>query len=340
VGAATDQAPVTLHPDTNLVSLDGVAGEDTNGDLTPPVRGTLCVTALGHPRLRVGQLVTVAGLTGVPTGPLRVSTVVHRFGTAAGYTAELGLIEARAGERAQRHDGVRVVVDRWLGLVDRARNDHPSIDVGEVTGYEPGDNDGRHVASLRYGQDPDPAVAAPSVGSPVDDTVDLHDKPVASVFAFDRTGLVVPVYPKMRALLAHHRGAVNDALLAGFLWPDDPRYRRPANRPGDYWLALPTGLGDDGLPAGPGANDLVDATGHRVVQVAGLHITVGADRLPEVGTRPDPPTDSSITIEHASGTTITVGADGAVTISTSDNPITLTNGSVSLKLDGATVAVS
>ncbi|MFD4507788.1 hypothetical protein [Streptomyces sp. NPDC058457] len=339
VGAASDAAPVAFAPDTNIVSLDTVNGEDTAGSPAPPVRAALDLTVLGHPRLRVGQVGRITGLARVPAGPLRLSRVVHSFTTSGGYTAEVGLIAAGAGERAQVAGGVQVVVDRWRDMTHRALDDHPAIDVGEVTGYADGAG-GKHLASLHYAQAPDPEVLAPSVASPVDPTVDLHEKPIASVFAFDRTGLVVPVYPGMRALLAHNRGAVNDAVLAGFLWPDNPVLRRPANEPGDYWLALPTALGDDGLPTGPGANDLTDAGGRRVIQAAGLHLLVGAGALPEVGTRPVPPDDDTITIEHHSGTTITVDAGGAVTISTGDKPITLTNGGVSLKLDGSKVAVS
>jgi hypothetical protein len=67
---------------------------------------------------------------------------------------------------------------------------------------------------------------------------------------------------------------------------------------------------------------------------------VGTDALPDVGSRPDPPDDDTITIEHASGTTITIDADGQVTITTDNKGITLTNGSVSLKVDGSQVAVS
>lgn len=338
VGAANDTAPVALDPDTNIVWLDSSYGEDTAGELSPPVRATVDLAVLGHPQLRVGQLAKITGLSGVPDGTLRLSRVVHRFTTGGGYTTELGLIAAAAGERAQSTTGVQVVVDRWRGMVDRARDDHPAIDVGEVTEYAAGV--GKHLASLHYAQVPGPGVVAPSVASPVDTGASMHEKPIASVFAFDRTGLVVPVYPGMRALLAHNRGAVNDAVLAGFLWPDNPATRRPANEPGDYWLALPTALGDDGRPTGPGANDLTDAGGRRVVQTTGLHIVVGKDALPEVGTRPKPPADNTITIEHQSGTTITVDADGAVTISTHDHPIRLTNGTVSLKLDGAAVAVS
>ncbi|MEU1165811.1 hypothetical protein ABZ372_37385, partial [Streptomyces sp. NPDC005921] len=338
VGAAQDTAPVALDPDTNIVWLDSSYGEDTDGALSPPVRATVNLAVLGHPRLRVGQVAKITGLSGVPDGTLRLTRVVHRFTTSGGYTAELGLIAAAAGERAQVTTGVQVVVDRWRGMVDRARDDHPAVDVGEVTEYAAGAD--KHLASLHYAQAPGPGVVAPSVASPVDTGASMHEKPIASVFAFDRTGLVVPVYPGMRALLAHNRGAVNDAVLAGFLWPDNPATRRPANEPGDYWLALPTALGDDGRPAGPGANDLTDAGGHRIIQTTGLHIVVGKDLLPEVGTRPKPPDDDTITIEHHSGTTITVGADGAVTISTKDQPIRLTNGTVGLALDGSAVAVS
>ena len=339
VGQAGDRAPTAFDPDVNLVSLDSANGEDTSGALAPPVRDTVNLTVLGHPGLRVGQVATISGLSGVPTGSLRLSRVVHKFTISGGYTADVGLIAAGAGERAQVTTGVQVVVDRWRNLVDRARDDHPAIDMGEIT-EAAAEGTGKHLASVHYAQTPDPGVLAPSVASPVDPTVDLHDTPISSVFAFDRTGLVVPVYAGMRALLAHNRGLVNDAVVAGFVWPDAPALRRPPNRPGDYWLALPTGLDGDGLPTGPGANDLVDAAGHRVIQAAGLHILVGADALPAVGTRPDPPADSSVTIEHQSGTTITVGADGAVTITTDDKPITLTNGGVSVTLDGSTVAVS
>ncbi|MDX2547453.1 hypothetical protein ACOT81_37325 [Streptomyces sp. WI04-05B] len=357
VGALTDPAPVVFDPDTNLVSLSSSTSEDTEARpvfpprpavddvpraesaVLPPVRTTLDLTVLGHPRLRVGQVATTTGLSGVPAGTLRVSHVEHSFRVGAGYTARLRLIAADPGERAQVRTGVQGVVDRWRDVVDRSRADHPSVDLGEVTEYVPG-ADGRHVASLHYGQRPEPGAVAPSVTTPIDTAVELNDKPIVSPFAFHRTGLMTPVYPKMRAVLAHNRGQVDDALITGYVWPDNPAQECPPNRVGDHWLALPTGLGEDGLPRGKGANDLTDAAGQRVVQVAALHVLVGTDALPEVGTRPDPPTDNSITIEHQSGTMITVDSEGAVTISTSDRPITLTNGSVSMKLDGSAVAVT
>lgn len=336
VGSPGDGAPMVFDPDTNVVSLEDTNAQDTVSPFAPPVRNTVDLIVLGHPGLRVGQVARINNLGGVSAKTLRVSRVVHSFSVSAGYTAKVQLIAAGAGQRAQVLGGAQGVVDRIQNSVDRNRGDNPAVDVGEVFEYV----GGQHLASLHYGQRPDPAVAAPSVASPVDAPVDLHDKPIASQFAFDRTGLILPVYKGMRAVLVHNRGLVNDAVVAGFVWPDDPRMRKPANEPGDYWLALPTGLDSDGLPEGPGVNDLIDAGGFRVVQNAGLHILVGTDALPEVGSRPAPPDDATITIEHQSGTKITIDPSGAVTISTDNKPITLTNGGVTLALDGNAVGVS
>jgi hypothetical protein len=339
VGDPRDSAPMDFDPDTNIVSLDTVHGEDSLNQPDPPVRSTVDLTVLGHPQLRVGKVARVKKLANVPEGPWRLSYVEHSFKSAAGYTAKVRLISADPGRRAQITTGVQGAVDRVGDVIGQARDDHPAIDMGEVTTYVSGAAH-KHVATMRYGQVPALSAETPSVSSPIETTQRLHNKPIASPFAFDRTGLIVPVYRKMRALLAHNRGLVNDAVVAGFVWADDPIQRRPPNEPGDYWLALPSELDGDDLPTGKGVNDLIDASGHRVIQVTGLHILVGADALPDVGTRPDPPADDTVTIEHASGTTITVNPDGAVTITTNNNAITMTNGSVSLTLDGSTVAVS
>ncbi|MEU6238564.1 hypothetical protein, partial [Kitasatospora sp. NPDC047058] len=305
-----------------------------------PMRAALGLTALGHPGLRVGQVAAVTGVNRVPDQTMRISAVVHRFNSRSGYTVDVKLVVAEAGKRAQVGGGVQGVVDRWRDVVERQQQERPAIDMGEVTAYAPG-AEGKHLASLHYGQSPSGAVVAPSVAAPVDTAVDLHNKPIASPFAFHNCGLITPVYPKMRAVLAHNRGLVNDAVVTGFLWPENPAQAHPGNRAGDYWLALPTRLGPDGLPVGKGANDLTDATGHRVVQVAGLQLLVGADKLPDVGTRPTPPTDSTITIEHQSGTKIAVDKDGNVTITTAaGKKLTLGNGQVSLTLDGPSVKVS
>ena len=86
-------------------------------------------------------------------------------------------------------------------------------------------------------------------------------------------------------------------------------------------------------------NDLIDATGRRAVQATALHVTVGKPALPDVGTRPEPPDENTITIEHHAGTKITVAADGSLTITTDQKKLTLTNGSVGVTLDGPKVQV-
>ncbi|CCK24485.1 hypothetical protein BN159_0106 [Streptomyces davaonensis JCM 4913] len=335
-------APIQVDPDRNLVARADTQTESPDASAksaTAAVRTGLNVTVLGHPELRAGQTVTVTGLDDVPAGPLRIGQVTHTYGMATGYICKLTLTAVAPGKRARVIGGVRGVVDRVQDVVDRGRSDHPAIDVGEVTAYRSG-KDSKHVTDLNYGQRPQPGVSAPSVASPVDDDVKLHSKPLAAPFAFHKVGLVTPVYPGMRALLAHNRGAVDDAVVAGWLWSRQSGHEPPGNEPGDYWLALPTELDKDGLPTGKGANDLIDATGRRVVQVRALHVLVGGPKLPDVGKRPKTPADDTVTIEHHSGTKIEISSQGKVTITTNQKTLTLTNGKVSLKLDGAKVAVS
>ncbi|MFE2323351.1 hypothetical protein ACFXD5_05395 [Streptomyces sp. NPDC059385] len=336
---ADDPAPIIFDPEVNLVSYGDTQGEETlvvaPGEERPPSRNSVNATVLGHPDLRVGQVVTLRGLDDAPAGPLRVNRLVHRFGVRTGYVCEVQLVAAAAGEFVEAVDGVRAFTDRLDAGAERALLARPSVDVGEVSGYRAAG----HQVSLRYGQSPPPSMSLPSVTGPVGDDV-LLDKPVAAPFAFGPCGLMTPVYPGMRALLAHNRNLVNDAAVVGWLWPRTPGARAPAPEPGDYWLALPTGTGSDGQPTGPGVNDLTDAKGGRVIQARGLHILVGTPKLPQVGTRPTPPDDDSVTIEHHTGTTIEIDPEGAVTVRTKGSGIKLTNGTVTLSLDGASVQVT
>ncbi|MER8043609.1 hypothetical protein [Streptomyces sp. NPDC094032] len=334
-----DPAPVVFDPAVNLVTYGDTQGEETlvvaPGEERPPTRTSVNVTVLGHPDLRIGQVVTLHGLDDAPAGPLRVNRLVHRFGVRTGYVCEVQLVSARAGQFVEAVDGVRAFADRVDAGAERALLARPSVDVGEVSAYK----GAGHQVSLKYGQSPPASVTMPSVTEPVGDD-SLLDKPVAAPFAFGPCGLMTPVYPGMRALLAHNRSLVNDAAVVGWLWPRTPGARTPSPEPGDYWLALPTGTGSDGQPTGPGVNDLTDAKGGRIVQARGLHILVGTPKLPQVGTRPTPPDDDSITIEHHTGTTIEIDPDGAVTVRTKGSGIKLTNGTVSLSLDGASVQVT
>ncbi|MEW2352941.1 hypothetical protein [Spirillospora sp. NPDC029432] len=343
LGAAVggEKAPVAFDPAVNLVALGDGQHEETrvrepDDDEPPPVHTAVKLTALGHPGLRAGQVATVEDVDDVPSGPLRVAEVVHRFGAGTGYVCDVTLVAARAGRLSPAAGGARGMLDTLRARGERDRMAAPDIDVGDVTKY----TRGGHRVTMKYGQSPAPGSASPSVTDPVDDDAVLHEKPVAAPFAFGPCGLMTPVYPGMRALLAHNRGLVNDAAVVGYLWRRTPGAPAPEPRAGDYWLALPTRLGPDGMPDGPGVNDLTDASGRRIVQARGLRIVVGTGLLPTVGTRPDPPADDSITIEHHTGTTITVTADGEVTVATKGKKIMFTNEAVRLTLDKSSVAVS
>lgn len=301
-------------------------------------RSMLSLTVLGNPKLRVGQNVEV-DVPDKPSGTLRIHHLVHRFSTRSGYTCDLTLLRADPGKPAVRHEGAQGFVDRIRDVAEDLIDQRSSIDVGQVAEYEPG-KDKKHLATLNYGQNAGSDVVNPSVQTPVDDArPQLHSKPIASAFAWHKCGLTVPVYPGMRALLAHNRGLVNDAIVNGFLWSENPQDEPPQNKPGDYWLCLPTELGPDDRPTGKGVNDLTDKSGFRTIQAKGLHIVVGADKLADVGSRPTPPSDSTIVIEHQSGTTITVESSGAVRIETKSKDISFTNGSVTLNLSGSSVEV-
>jgi hypothetical protein len=166
----------------------------------------------------------------------------------------------------------------------------------------------------------------------------LHDKPLAAPFAWHHSGLVVPVYPGMRAVLAHNRGDVNDPVVAGFVWSTAAGHEPPSNVDGDYWLCLPTEI-QDGLPAGKGVNDLTDRTGHRTIQARGLSIEVADGQLPDIGTRPPVPDTLAFEIKHEKGTAVRVGPDGAVTIETNGQDITIGNGSASITISGGTLTL-
>ncbi|MEV8630887.1 hypothetical protein AB0395_04450 [Streptosporangium sp. NPDC051023] len=367
MGAAADAgAPLRFTTADNVVSLDHIQEDPEDLIPAPPpapaddggalgavagaaaaaagvrlpggsekARTSVEVTVLGDPAVRPGRTAVLVpdDPRDAPPGRLRIERVRQLFNSRRGYTCEVLLVVAEPGKRAVRTTGAEGVGRRMRDLVESVRSENPAIDVGEVAKYTDG-RTGRHLADLHYGQSPAADVVAPSVEAEVERAPQLHERPIASPFAFHRCGLVVPVLPGMRAVLAHNRGLVNDAVVTGFLWPERPEYTPPKNRPGDWWLCLPTGLDPKGLPTGKGVNDLTDAAGRRVLQAKGLRITVGEKLLPEVGERPQVPDGlaGKLLIEHESGTTVTVAADGAVTVDAGGKSLTLKSGSASITL--------
>lgn len=357
-------------------ALSAAASAVTGGTNDAPTTAT--VTALGDPDLRVGRLVTISD--GNPTSPwngktLRIQQVKHVYDSNKGFTTEVRASTVQSGQPASDFAGARGVVDEWNKQIGKDRTANPSVDIGEVASYAAGSagtaTDPGHRTTLHYGPKPDdqkasgqktPATAggdanggakppkeSPSTDQEITDDTrsDLLNRPIASVFAFDKVGLITPVYPKMRAVLVHNGQATNDAIVAGWLWPTKPPRTPPPNHDGDYWLALPTGLDGQGLPTGKGVNDLTDKNGNRVITTKSARIVVGESALDNVGTRPQVGSADTLVIEHSSGTKITVDKNGGITIdsagevklTTQGKPVTFGNGSVSVKIDGASVQV-
>ena len=139
---------------------------------------------------------------------------------------------------------------------------------------------------------------------------------------------------EFRRHAAHNRGLVNDAVITGFLWAENPKADRPKNEKGDYWLCLPTKLTND-LPDGPGVHDLIDEKGMRVIESKALRIFIADQKLTAVGDRPAPPkTAKTLSIEHEGGTTVVIDDTGKLTITTDKKDITLTTGNATLTLGG------
>ncbi|HKV30236.1 MAG TPA: hypothetical protein VJT14_04385 [Candidatus Dormibacteraeota bacterium] len=341
----SDKTPASFAPDTNIVSLDrqqATEDEDdpatwpVSGQIPTPTRTSLNVTVLGDPDLRVGQ--TVLLRTADPAdniaGPLRINHLKQVFSSKSGYTCTVTVVAAQPSEASTAASGAHSFVNRFRDVIETRAVRNPGTDVGEITAYDPGKNQ-THVATLNYGQAPPADEVAPSVNVEVPSTVQLHNKPVASPFAWHKVGLIVPVYPGMRALLAHNRGLVNDAVVTGFLWAEKPKADRPKNEPGDYWLSLPTKLTNK-LPDGAGVHDLIDKDGMRVIECKALRVFIADQKLTTVGDRPTvPSTAKTLSIEHESGTTIAIDDSGKVTITTDQKDISLTTGKATLTLGGS-----
>lgn len=340
-----NEAPVHFSQDLNIVQLDQrqdneeddtTSEQSENDQVKSNASRTLDITVLGHPGLRVGQKIILdAKLENPPQGTLRINQLTHSFSTRRGYTCQASVVEAEAGEVVSSSNGVHRMVSNLSKMAQNVRKS--SIDVGQIEVYEPGSQQ-KHRVTLSYGQPLGANAATPSVDVTVDDTSHLYSKTISSPFAWHKCGLIVPAYKGMRALLAHNLDLVNDAIVTGYLWPEQPQYARPKNEEGDYWLCLPTALDGNGQPTGKGANDLIDRQGLRTIEAKGLRILVG-NTTSDVGERPDVPDQQTIVIEHDSGTKITIANDGAINITTQGKDIILSNNSVTLKLGSTGVEV-
>jgi hypothetical protein len=276
----------------------------------------------GLPALRPSDLVTLGKST------FRIRSITHKLTREGGYTCSGRALSPGASDgdaqQADRPSGAAVARQLRDNLYQRDRN-RPALDIGDVNAYTAS----KQTATLDLGYVTTPDMPSPTVQATLQDKpVPLNNKPVASAFAFDKCGLVVPVYPKMRALLAHGWNEPEDAVIGGFVWTAD--MTPPQNHAGDWWLCLPTQLGGDGKPTGKGVDDLIQQDGQRVIQVKGMKITVGSGLLKSVGTRPTPGSDESLTIE---------ADDNKTKLTFKAGQIEMTDGTIKLTVGGGKVSI-
>lgn len=281
----------------------------------------------GLPALRPSDRVTLG------TNTFRIQSITHKLTREGGYTCCGRALSPGASDddaqKAGRPSASLVARQLRQNLFQRDQN-RPAVDIGEVNTYTAGD----HTATLDLGHDTTPDMPSPTVQATLrDKPVSLNDKPIASPFAFDNCGLIVPVYPKMRSLLVHRWNDPEDAVIGGFVWTSD--MTPPKNKPGDWWLCLPTHLGGDGKPDRKGVDDLISQDGQRVIQVKGMKITIGAGLLSPVGSRPTPSTDESLTIEADDNETKL-----KTKLTFKAGSIEMTDGKIKLTIGGGKVSVS
>jgi hypothetical protein len=316
--------PVTdVGDDTSLTTSGDCAAEN------PPDGRDF--TIAGDPTLRPNDTINLNGTR------YRIERIAHTLSADAGYTCSGRVLipEATAADqkKAGRPDAAmvaKIIQDNTIAREQR----RPAVSAGEVDDYTAG----QHTTTVKVGTAPRPEMTNRTVEAPLARTpVALPDKPMASAFAFDKCGLMVPVYPKMRALLVHGWNDPNDAVIDGFLWTS--QMTPPPNQAGDWWLCLPTEFTDEGLPTGPTTDDLITKDGQRLISVKGLKITVGAGLQNSAGSRPTPGSDESLTVEAAQGAKITLKTAEGAEVSLNGAQIQLTDGAVTVTIGNGKVSI-
>jgi hypothetical protein len=298
---------------------------------------------------------------------LYVSSVEHRLGRTAGFSTAV--------------TGVKVVdeSDVWDSH-SRRRPDGPGRTASTSADGQAADAIARHVASAQEGRrttevgevrsftasgsgEPPSQTETvwrglrPADGQPNqarrlaperDNPSPVLGVPVATPFAWGKTGLVVPRYPGTRIVLEHRDGRAEDAIDIGALWESG---KGPSSQAGDWWLILPVGVAQSArstLPDtrktadGPekATNDLIDADGHRVIEVGELTVRVKGE-LGAPGKRPERTKDEgSVTIEHTGGASIVMKSDGSVLITGKKVSIDAGSGDIEMKANNVKVTVA
>lgn len=282
-------------------------------------------TVLGDPKLRPGQKVKAAVDT-YEEGEFRIHSVTHKFTMTGGYVCEGSAMKVVTDgdycsrERSFGTPGASTVADRVNQLAENAQRSRPTIEIGKVKAYTPGESsdEERHHGTLYYGQSFEQGETQPSIFVGIENNEQrlFRNKPLVSPFAWHKCGLVVPVYEGMKAALSHNLNLQDDVLMSGFIWSQTPAIEPPKNKVGDWWLCLPIDFNTANPPSDStkAVNDLTANNGKRVIQLKGLKITIGNSILTNVGERPTEGEDDEFLIEHSSGTILKIASDGKLTI--------------------------
>jgi hypothetical protein len=311
------------------------AGSQTDSDITPLGYE---FEMLGDPQLRPGDTVIfrVKDNNNVEKPEtLTIQCITHSFSRKGGYRCRGRALQASPfvnnASRAMAPNA-EVVGTEVSNLLARKEERSPAVHVGDVSSYSPGE----HLADAKLGLQSEPTMASPSLEVPSGaEGFTLERRPMVAPFAWNLCGLVVPVYPGMRAVAVHNRYIREDALLNGFVWTEEMEPQ--PNETGDYWLCLPLNVPSDQPPnntpnkSNKAANDLTTGDGKRVIQLKGLRIAIGEGLLENLGTRPgNVGSDNELQIEHSSGAKITM----------KDKEIKLEAGGRTLSIAGGKVSVT
>jgi hypothetical protein len=376
----TDVAAAVLDPSTNLAKFDpsqkklpSTSDGAKNGqpqsseDAGPPVR-LFNFTSLGDPTMRPGQTITVNGVDKFPNSlKCRIRNVEHQFSASTGYVCAGAAAEPLSdGAKARDFDNqikqdAAAAAQAIAGKIQSAAVKNANLEVTSVKGAAD-TTKYPYQADLFYGQ-PQGAEKQPSVEVAIDAQNDhlYQHKPIASPFAWRKCGLTTPVYPTMKALVAHNLGSADDGIVTGYLWSTQPAFPPPPNHAGDWWLSLPIDLDPTSLPSDQtqftriddwekfdwtkfdqtkAVNDLTASNGHRVIEIKGLKISVGAGKLAAVGTRPGDGPDDDFLIEHASGTSVHIDSNGALTITASGTSVQIdSHGALTIDASNASLTI-
>jgi len=324
-----DDTTLSLDKDQNLAAFNPFSmqiPEEMDPNVLEPVPAAEAngfkFIITGHPELRPAQKLVpnVRGFD-VPRGTeFRVYCLAHQLSTTGGYTCDgiaikagaNGMLARRAQEACERN--ASAFVQGFNERIQNQQRQRPVVEIGKIKTYTAE----KHLGLLYFGQKFDEVETQPSIRAEVETNEQqlFRNKPIVSPFAWHKCGLVVPVYPGMKAVLNHNLARQDDALMTGFIWSEKPVIEPPRNKAGDWWLCLPIDFDPSNPPTDStkAVNDLTANNGKRVLQVKGLKVTVGTSSLGTVGNRPSEGNDDEFLIEHSSGTKIQIASDGSLSI--------------------------